>query len=546
MIYFLNFLLLLIFFEGNDGDITSNDATNFSIEKNPNVSVPLSAYIRLNKNAPASFESIKINLFSASHSKTITYQQDDMQKQGYPLLFVHPDTRYQVTAEVIANNEVVPFYDTIVWHTPALPAGIMDFPVIKAEQLEHTMAKGYTLMNPRRRIPLDQPNANQMNQSFGMLLVVDSAGNVVWYYKTDSRISDFDLLHNGNLSYMTQDSKLIETDWLGNVKNSWYAANRPEGKSDTAIPVDALTFHHDASFLDNGNIVILSSEYREVENYFTSSTRKDADRKKQKVMGDVILEFTPEGKVVWQWHAFEHMDEYRIGYETFSKYWERRGFPGVIDWSHANAISYHSERDAYVINFRYQSALMEIDKRTGNINWILGEPGGWPEDLKDKLISIKNDDTWFWHQHSPSFQGDKLLLFNNNNYQATPFADPVDINNSPSYLLEYKIDRQNRTAEKVWSSKDQEETLVSIAMGDVDYLKNGNILAAYGALLSNEHLDDPGVTWFNRDQVPQWTMIREYQHDSEAKVVWELQLKSRDKAKVGWTIFGAERFEPKY
>ena len=65
-------------------------------------------------------------------------------------------------------------------------------------------------------------------------------------------------------------------------------------------------------------------------------------------------------------------------------------------------------------------------------------------------------------------------------------------------------------------------------MGDVDYLPNGNILAAYGALVSD---------------VTQWTMIREFEYTNPANVVWELRLVSQDEqSRVGWTIFGAERF----
>ena len=155
------------------------------------------------------------------------------------------------------------------------------------------MEEGFTLFNPRRRVPLNTPGANALNTAFGMLAMVNHQGEVVWYYRTDSRISDFDLLPNGNLSYMTQDSRIAEIDFGGNIVQEWYAANRPEGKDERATPVNTLTLHHDVSLLPNGNRLALSTEEREIKDYYTSEYDEKAPRKTQMVMGDVIVEFYP-------------------------------------------------------------------------------------------------------------------------------------------------------------------------------------------------------------------------------------------------------------
>ena len=105
-----------------------------------------------------------------------------------------------------------------------------------------------------------------------MLLVVDHAGEVLWYYRMDSRISDFELLRNGNLIYVTQDYRLIEIDWLGNTIHEWYASERPQGPAEGATPVETLTFHHEIDELPNGNLVVLGSERKEINNYYTSET----------------------------------------------------------------------------------------------------------------------------------------------------------------------------------------------------------------------------------------------------------------------------------
>jgi len=501
-----------------------------TVINNPNYSVPLSAY--LNFTTKEEFSSITINLKSNSGVQLFKYDRSEKSENGFPLYFFHPDTEYKVYFELTGfKDKVLTYKDTLSWKSPSLPDDPRSFPEIVVTKSEvGKMEEGYTLMNPRRRIPMSIPGANELNKSFGMLLAVDSDGTVVWYYKTDSRISDFDILPDGTISYMTQDSRLTIIDMMGNIKKSWYAEHRPEGEVDSAIAVDALTFHHDATYLPNGNIAVLSSEYQEISNYFTSETDKNAPRKTQKVMGDVIKEFTPSGKVVWEWNAYDYLDPFRIGYETFSEYWERRGFPGVIDWSHANTILFNEDDDAYIINFRYQSALMEIDKKTKEINWIFGEPSGWSKNLQKKLIKLEGDSEWFWHQHSPSLTpAGNILIFNNSNYHARPFEKPIDRLSTRSHAVEYKINEETFIAKEVWTSlNDADENIVSVAMGDVDYLPNGNILAAYGALVSD---------------VTQWTMIREFERTIPANVVWELRLVPKDEqSKVGWTIFGAERF----
>ena len=457
-----------------------------------------------------------------------------------------PDTEYSIEIEITdTKGKSHKLEEPLLYKTSLLPADEMEFPKIditkstKANELEELI-----LLNPRRRIPMTVPGANKLNKTFGMLAIVNQKGDVLWYYRTNSRISDFDILPSGNLSYMTQDSKVVEMDFAGNIINQWYAANRPEGKDENAIPVDALTFHHDVSLLTNGNRLVLSTAIREIKNYYTSERDEKAPRKRQKVMGDVIIEFTPDGEVVHRWKCFDHMPVERIGYETFSNYWIRRGFPGVIDWSHANAIVPLPDEDAYLVNFRYQSAMIKVDKTKGEIDWIFAEPTGWGNNLQDKLLKIPKDG-WNWHQHAPYFtESGNLLFFNNNNYNARPFEKTAELRECPSYAVEYKIDEQNKTVKRIWDSKiEGENSIVSIAMGRVSELpETGNILACFGALLSEEHIDE--MTWFNRSRFPQWTMVREFTHTTPAKIVWEMRVLPRTKeSKAGWTLYGAERIK---
>ena len=515
-----------------------------TVIQNPNSSTPLTCFVDFKTNIE--FKEVTFTITESEREFQLNYTVSEKTKLGFPILLMRPGTNHYIHLEIVAENgEKYLVEKELVFQTPELPTDKLEFPKITITKSEkNNETEELILFNPRRRIPLTSSNANELNKTFGMLAIVNQKGDVLWYYRSNSRISDFELLPNGNLSYMTQDSKIVEIDFAGNIINQWYAANRPEGKADNAIAVDALTFHHDVSLLPNGNRLVLSTEIRKIDNYYTSERDKNAPRKRQKVMGDVIIEFTPKGEVVHRWKCFDHMPAERIGYETFSKYWIRRGFPEVIDWSHANAIVPLPNEDAYLVNFRYQSAMIKVDKTKSEIEWIFAEPSGWGEKLQDKLLQIPLEG-WNWHQHAPYFTSNgNLLFFNNNNYNARPFETTANLRDCPSYAVEYKIDEQKKTVERIWDSKvEGENSIISIAMGRVTELPGtGNVLCCFGALLAEEHLDE--MTWFNRARFPQWTMIREFTRTSPANIVWEMRLTPRNsESNVGWTLYGAEVIE---
>ncbi len=520
------------------------------VVKNPNASAPLAAVLRFSASEPVR---TFVTISDGSHERQVTFPDTLAPSDGLPLIGLRPGRDHQiyVTIEDTRGNRTTAS-QPLTYRTPPLPEGPAEFPAIEVTvRKPDKMEPGYTLLNPRRRIPrqtqLGSEDEREFGANFGMLLIVDAEGTPVWYYRTDSRISDYDVLDNGHLQYVTQDFRVVEIDMLGKEIESWYAANRPHGLA-SATPVPTLTFHHDADRLPSGHLLALSSEQRMLENYYTSEYDPDAPRKTQPVMGDRIVEFDQEGNIVWTWNAFEHMDPYRIGYETFIPYWKRRGFPKTIDWSHANALVYDEADDAVLINFRLQSAILKIDRKTGEVLWVFGEPSGWPEALQDKIIQLEGDARWFWHQHSPTLTSrGTLLLFDNGNYRARPFDEPVPIDEAYSRAVEYEIDEENLTARQVWSSEmPGEEQVLSIAMGSVsDLPETGHVLAGYGAVFEEEGLDE--VNWQTRARVGQWTMAREFSRSSPPDILWEMQLnQTGGDPQIGWTIFGVKRIPALY
>jgi hypothetical protein len=375
-----------------------------------------------------------------------------------------------------------------------------------------------------------------------MILALDAAGEPVWYYRSDSRISDFERGPNGHIFFCNLDYEIHEIDLLGNTVARWYAKGRPQGAG-PGVAVDTMTFHHEVDVLPNGNLVVLGTRMREIPNYYTSETDASAPRKTQKVMGDQEIEFQRDGKIVWEWNAFDHLDPMRMGYETFSGYWERRGFPGVLDWSHANNLLYDRQDDSLLVSFRYQSAIVKIDRKTHQLRWILGKPDQWRDRQQKLLFRAGAGTRWFHHQHAPfpTTRG-TILVFDNGNYQTMPFVTPLPPAATYTRAVEYRLDEGARTVEQVWESEPGPgpDSVVSVAMGNVEQLsKTGNILVSYGALLRPAEKEK--TKGWNVAAGGSWTRVREYSHTSPARLVWEAVIED-PAGKFGWQVFCGVRW----
>ncbi|NWG45860.1 MAG: aryl-sulfate sulfotransferase [Alphaproteobacteria bacterium] len=431
---------------------------------------------------------------------------------------------------------------------PPPPADPAEFPNIEVRHADlDRMEPGWRLLNPRRRLPretaMGTADERAFGRSFGMLLMIDAAGTPVWMHRTASRVSDFDLLPDGRILYMTQDHRIFETDLLGQDLAAWYAA--PEVHDEVrGTRIDALGVHHDVERIDEETLAVLAPVHRVVDGYlpdlFPSFPQGPIG-----VMGDEVLFVGRDGAITWRWNVFDHLDISRAGYETNLEYWGRRGFPDTVDWSHANALIVSEDASTVLVNFRYLSALVKIDRASGEIIWIFGEPSGWPEHLQDRLIRLEGDARWFWHQHAPQITSrGTILFFDNGNYRARPPEPPAPITDTWSRAVEYEIDEETLTAREIWSSETAgDPRVVAIAMGGVDALPvTGNVLVGFGALLDTERLSE--IDWDTRFRIGQWTRATEYTRTTPSERVWDAELTARPGTEAGWTIFGIDHVDP--
>ena len=530
------------------------------IRQNPNPKIPLAAVLSFRVDRSVAVE---VALISKSHKRKISFPLGCETKAGLPIIGMRPDTAYKVMVEVTDGNGNTAALEPMHYTTPPLPSGLRNFPrldVIKAEP--ENMEKGFIILSLRRsmvtRMTWMSKSQRHFLNDWSLLVALDAEGQVVWYYQADHRIAGIHRLKNGNLFFNSMDFRSFEMDFLGNIKRVWYASKRPQGLMEGGIPIEVQSLHHQPHEMSNGNFLAMTANSREFKNYPTSDTDPDAPRDTRQVVGDRIIEFTPEGEVVWSWDAFDHLDPYRIGYNTFNTYWHVRGFPNHVDWTHGNGVTYDNVNPSggVIISLRIQDAFIKLDQDSGEVVWILGTHDGWEKPFSDKLLKpVDPDIHWAWHGHNPRVSNaGTICIYDNAVFQTRPFNPPKQPAEIFSRGVEYFVDENKGTVEEVWASADEnsEDKVISWAMGDCHRLpETGNMLVIdavcapvgpdlnwQGSVTLTDLTWDEWErsTWHPADFAA-WGRVRQYKRNSDRDIVFEVVIKDPDDL-VSWEAYG--------
>ena len=403
------------------------------------------------------------------------------------------------------------------------------FPQISVKSRPDQMEPGYTLFNV-------MPHGD--NIKFGALtVVVDELGDVVWYTQRE-RFRDVRKLPDGNL--LTMQGNVIEVlNMMGGLERKLVAIGpRDIRYSDEHVLTHA--FHHESFAMNNGHLLVLGVEVRSFENYFTSESDVDAPRATVNVAGDIVIELDASGAIVKQWSMLDTLDPYRIGYGSLKPYWDKTLKMKTADWAHANAVIHDVRDDSLIISLRYQDAVIKIDRKSGDLKWILGVHDMWDKERFGKyLLMPLNDETFFYpfHQHSPEVTPEgNIMIYDNGSYRAMPFSDNKRVPHQAfSRAVEYKINETEMTVELVWQyGKDIDKPVYSGALGDADYLpEKSNVLITHGSqALQNGK---------------QYAEVVEVTYSKPAQEVFAMHVfdKTAD-PENGWRVYRSERIRDLY
>ena len=330
---------------------------------------------------------------------------------------------------------------------------------------------------------------DEMNY-YALPCAVDGSGTVRWRYDGDNGHL-LRRLRNGNLIIQNEDS-IVEIDMLG----------RPAGNSWRVPGV----LHHDAVEMPNGNFLALTSAEG---SYY-----------------DAVVEIDRRtGEVSGEWDFREILDPDRP---------VQPANLGEEDWLHLNAVVYDEEDDAIIVSGRDQSAVVKVDRASGELVWILGNHEKWSPEFRPFLLEPEGlPFLWPWGQHAPMLHpGDnsRLLLFDNGNKRS--YDEPLPPEENFSRAVEYLIDEEEGTVRQLWQyGREHGSELYTPCIGDADYLREGNRLVCFGGITRDLRGRPVEIFDFEKGEVNEMKIsarIFELTADSPARVLREVIIEDDD------------------
>lgn len=227
--------------------------------------------------------------------------------------------------------------------------------------------------------------------------LVDMNGNVVHAWPEDISSSPkctlprAQLLENGNLLSLSRKYRcapkerpggwIVELDWRSNLTRK-------------LMPPKGQSAHHNFERVDNGHTFVVVFE--DIPEEYKMKL-KDPLRRNLYFESDAILEFDENGRIVWEWHAYEYFDINMAAlqdfypYDFYSEYYKVDKtvvLPGTElrkffcdDWTHINTVRIIPENKWYdagderfrpgnvLINPRNFNRVYIIDKESKDIVW---------------------------------------------------------------------------------------------------------------------------------------------------------------------------------
>jgi arylsulfate sulfotransferase len=415
-----------------------------------------------------------------------------------PLLGFGParTNQIQVTAYDQIGNSVTAS-QILTFVTAPLPTNFPVFTVLQSQP--NKMEPGYRFFMVRNG-----------DVNIGYIVIMDNNGNVVWYSKCPN-LYDLNVqpISDGNIFIPGEENRFSEINMLGQTVQTW---TPPAGH-----PINP----HDGYPTDHGTILYMSDSSRLVANMPTSDTISNPPTSSENVDDNPAVEISiTNSALLNSWSPLNVLEPTRVTYLTYGT---GSGSPYGVDNEHGNAVYEDTNDASLIISLRNQNAVIKVDRATGNLKWILGPPADWGAAWQPFLLTpVGAPFDWNYGQHAPKLTPDgTLILYDDNNYDASPFATSVADQNNQSSAIEYSIDETNMQVSEVWNSSWQtnQDRLFTPYVGMVSWgPQTRNVLVTYGAVsyVNGAH---PSAYSTNANMV----RLIEYTHDAVPEIVSDVR-----------------------
>ncbi len=220
---------------------------------------------------------------------------------------------------------------------------------------------------------------------------------------------------------------VLEADWNGRVL---WEVRQPD-------------HHHDGIRLRNGNVLLICLALLPQQLVSAVKGGRPGTEHNGEMYADYLVEMTTDGRVVWDWRTWEHLDPVK---DCITAVQDQREA-----WTHANGLAEMPNGDI-VVSFRNISTVIIIERTTGEIIWKLGAPP-------------------LSGQHAPMpLPNGNLLLFDNG---------PHRLDHTMTFSRVIEVDLA--TKQIVWKYQEKREyEFYSPRSSNARRLPNGNTLVCEG------------------------------------------------------------------
>lgn len=451
--------------DSSDNNTVSDKSVVMTIEAHPENTLMAIADVTLSDSG-----SVVID-FVASDTETYQISGDAVTADHeMTIVGMRAETTYMMTVTATFEDGTVLSGDIVQFTTGELPEGA---PVVTLTTSKDGNAGGITFIGL----------SGQLDEGVPVYWGVDEAGEIVWYL-------------NSTASTGVPVIRAFEPGLLYTFFQNSIQALTPSGAIIKSYDLSSSGgYHHDARILDNGHIIVLVTESRQIEG--------------EALTGDKIVELDANGDLIWEWSTFDHLDTTRFPGNLSTT--ESRN--GSLDWTHSNALWYIEHDNSILLSVRSQGWVVKIDHSTGDVIWIMGDVGGTDSsyDNNDKFFTLESGE-WMTGQHAVMVaSGGEILLYDNRNESNGEML--------MSRAVKYRLDESAMTAEQTWEGL---ATNYTSSMGDVDELSNGNVLVCAAGGRSSSDLN-----------------ISEMSSDASGEIIWSVSIdKNIYRAeRVSWDSF---------
>ena len=220
-------------------------------------------------------------------------------------------------------------------------------------------------------------------------------------------------------------------------------------------------YHHDQVELPDGDLIVLT----QLPN---GNTKEDVAVRIDRKTGEIKQE--------WDFKNYLPQDVARTGHAS------------AYDWFHNNAVAYDERTNSLLFSGRHQSAIISISLDTNQLNWILGSPEGWPQEMIDQYFFTPVGDTkkfeWPSEQHSVVIAPDgDIMCFDNGDFRSKDPKHFLAARDSYSRGVKYRLDTEKMQVEQVWQyGKERGAEFYSSYIGNVGCLGEDHYIIHSGGI----------------------------------------------------------------